>query len=345
MGKAMEPVKTIVIGMGKMGQIRCRAMANHGGYQLVAVCDADPSRCEGWNVPIYTDWHACLAESDAQAVIVCTFNNVIADIVCEALAMGLHVFSEKPPGRSLAEAMRMQSALQATKGLILKFGFNHRYHNSIIEARALVDSGLLGDIVCARGVYGKAGGHLYTSEWRNDVEISGGGILLDQGIHMMDLLCYFLGDFTSISSMVDRLVWDDIATEDSAFAILKSAEGKTASLHSSAIQWKHKFDLDIICTKGYIALNGLLTATQSYGEERITYYRRDLRQLTGKLGNPVSHTMSFDTDSSWDYEMNEFYDAVCRDIPIQNGTIEDAVRVMRLVEQVYAADGEGNRQC
>lgn len=337
----MTPLKTAVIGMGKMGRIRCRAMEAHGGYTLAAVCDTDPAACAGWGVPAFSDWRACLEHSGAEALIVCTFNDAIAEIVCAALGRGLHVFSEKPPGRSLEEALRMQQAAQSAAGPVLKFGFNHRYHNSVIEARALVDSGLLGEIVCARGVYGKAGGSLFTSEWRNDPAVSGGGILLDQGIHMVDLLCYFLGDFEEVAGAVDRLVWNDMTTEDSAFAILQTPEGKTASLHSSAIQWKHKFDLDLILTKGYIALNGLLTATQSYGEERITYYRRDLRQRTGKLGNPVEHTICFDADQSWDYEMAEFYSAVRQGAPLRCGTPEDAVRVMRLVERVYAAGEEG----
>lgn len=335
----MSLLKTAVIGMGKMGQIRCHAMQRHGGYKLSAVCDTDTTRCEDWDVPVYSDWKQCLAESGAEAVVVCTFNNIISDIVCAALELGIHVFSEKPPGRTLQETLRMQQVAGAEPKLVLKFGFNHRYHNSVIEARTLVDSGLLGEVVCARGVYGKAGGLLYSDEWRNTPAISGGGILLDQGIHMVDLLCYFLGDFEEVSSTVDKLVWDDISTEDSAFAILKSTAGQTASLHSSAIQWKHKFDLDIICQKGYIALNGLLTATQSYGEERITYYRRDLREKTGKLGNPVGHTMCFNSDSSWDYEMAEFYNAVRCGVPIKNGTIEDAMRVMKLVTQVYGGRG------
>lgn len=90
-----------------------------------------------------------------------------------------------------------------------------------------------------------------------------------------------------------------------------------------------------ICTNGYISLNGLLTATKSYGEERITYYRKDLKQNSDKLGNPIEHTMSFYEDNSWDYEMAEFYDAVRNGKPIQNGTINNAIEVMRMIETIY----------
>jgi predicted dehydrogenase len=333
----MNPIKTVVIGMGKMGRIRCEAMKRHGGYALAAVCDVKPEAGSGYGIQQYDGWHRCLEQNRPEAVVVCAYNSVTADIVCHALEHGIHVFAEKPPGRNLAETMRMASAKEAMPDIALKFGFNHRYHESVIEAKTLVDAGLLGELVCARGVYGKAG-DLNSGQWRNDPDVSGGGILLDQGIHMLDLLCYFLGNFSSVHSAVDRLVWNDMDAEDSAFAILRSEDGKRASLHSSAIQWKHKFDLDMICAEGYIALNGLLTATASYGEESITYYHKDLNQKNGKIGNPAAHTICFDHDFSWDYEMEEFYDAVRGKNIVRNGTITDAVRVMRLVEQIYKRD-------
>ncbi len=270
-----------------------------------------------------------------EAVIVCTYNVVIPDIVCYALGKGYAVFSEKPPGRNLEDALRMQEAYKKTEKPILKYGFNHRYHHSVIEAKALLDSKILGDIVCARGVYGKAGSPNFEQEWRNHKEISGGGIMLDQGIHMLDLMYYFMGKFTEIQSSVDQLVWKDMPTEDSAFSILRTADGKVASLHSSAIQWRHKFSLDLICTNGFISLNGLLTSTNSYGEEKISYYKRDLEQKTGSLGKPMEHTMCFDTDESWDCEMEEFYDAVCGNKMVRQGTIEDAVNLMRMLGGIY----------
>jgi len=338
----MEKIKAAIIGMGKMGRIRYDAMKRHSGYEIVVVCDVDKDALRGYNVPVYSDWRKCLESSGAEAVIVCTFNNDITEITCHALSNGSHVFSEKPPGRNLSETKRIKEA-RNDSGLVLKFGFNHRYHNSIIEAKTLIDNKLLGDLVCARGVYGKAGTLEFEKEWRNDPTLSGGGILLDQGIHMMDLLIYFCGGFTQIHSSVNQLVWQDMETEDSAFAILKTEDGRVASLHSSAIQWKHRFELDLICTNGGISLNGLLTATKSYGEEIITYYRKDLKQSTGKLGNPIEHTMCFNEDSSWDYEMSEFYDAIVNGVPVKNGTIDDALAVMELIELVYlGSQGEGH---
>lgn len=331
----MEKIRTVIIGMGRMGKTRYDAMKRHGGYEVVAICDTNESNMEGYSEKKYRDWKECIDNSQMDAVIVCTYNVVIPDIVGYALRKGYAVFSEKPPGRNLSDTLRMKKAYEETENPVLKFGFNHRYHNSVIEAKALLDSKILGDVVCARGVYGKAGSPHFEDEWRNHTEISGGGIMLDQGIHMLDLMYYFMGEFIDIQSSVDQLVWKDMPTEDSAFSILRTADGKVASLHSSAIQWRHKFSLDLICTQGFISLNGLLTSTNSYGEEKISYYRKDLEQKTGSLGKPMEHTMCFDTDESWDYEMREFYDAVTGKDVVKLGTIEDAVNLMKMLEGIY----------
>lgn len=339
----MKKIKTVIIGMGKMGKIRYNAMMRNGGFEIIGLCDTNADNLAGYNEPAFMDWQTCIDKCRPEAVVVCTFNNVIPDVVCYSLQKGAHVFSEKPPGRCLEDVQKMKDALDKTEGLKLKFGFNHRYHNSVIEAKALIDSGLIGDVVCARGVYGKAGSATFAKEWRNNVGLSGGGILIDQGIHMIDLLCYLLGDFSKIQSASNRLVWKGMDTEDSVFAILETEKGQMASLHSSAIQWKHKFDLDIICTNGYIALNGIRTATRSYGEESITYYRKDLQARKGNLGEPIEHTFCFDTDESWDLEMEEFYNSVVNNQEITNGTIDDAYRVMNIIKKIYTiSEGKDN---
>ena len=318
-----------------MGTTRYHAMERHGGYQIVALCDTNLEHLKGYKETKYQDWKECIDSCKPQAIVVCTYNQVIPDVVCYALRRGMSVFSEKPPGRNLEDALRMQRVHQET-GKILKFGFNHRAHNSVIEAKALIDSKLLGEVVCIRGVYGKAGNNEFPKEWRNDPGLSGGGILLDQGIHMLDLMCYLTdSDMRVVNGEVSNLVWKDMKTEDSAFAMLETEKGQQISIHSSAIQWRHKFDMDIICTDGYIALNGLLTSSRSYGEESITYYKKDLGMKTGRLGKPKEYTMCFDEDCSWDIEMEEFYNVVARGKELKNGKPEEAVRVMRIIKEIY----------
>jgi len=320
--------------MGRMGKTRYVAMKKHGHFEITGLCDNDISQLGEYDINKYEDWKCSIDQERPEIVVVCTVNAVIPQVVCYALEKGCHVFAEKPPGKTLEDALTMKKAFLKHKNQILKFGFNHRYHYSVIEAKSLIDSGFLGKVVNIRGVYGKAG-NLQKSEWRNDIEIAGGGILLDQGIHMLDLLRYFVGDFKFVKGFTEKLVWKEAAGGDTAFITLKTDSGKVATLHSSAIQWKHKFDMDITCTNGYIALNGLLTSTKSYGEERITYYRKDLEQKSGKLGNPTEYTMCFDEDSSWDFEIEEFYKAIKGEKPIMNGTIDDAVAVMELIDKVY----------
>lgn len=328
-------IRIAIIGMGKMGKLRYNIIKKHGGFQIIALCDPNRQNMNGFGEKKYVSWKECIDNEKLDGVVVCTINSVIPDIVCYSLERQLYVFSEKPPGRNLEDAIKMQKADINSKAS-LKFGFNHRYHNSVMEAKALIESGILGDVVCIRGVYGKAGNRNFANEWRNNFDLSGGGILLDQGIHMLDLICYFIGRVTLVKSIVNNLVWKEIPTEDSALAILRTNDGKIASLHSCAVQWKHKFDMDIICSNGYIALNGILTPSQSYGEETITYYKKDLCEKTGKLGRPMEHTLCFDSDESWEYEIGEFYDVIKKGEPVRQGTSEQAVNVMKLVMDIYA---------
>ena len=331
----MDKIKVVIIGMGRMGRTRYDAMLHHGGYEIVGICDSNSDLLSKYSIPHYSEWKKCINECNPDAVFVCTFNDVIPEIVCYSLDHGKHVFSEKPPGRNLNDTRLMKKASERNPNCKLKFGFNHRYHSSIIETKALIESGILGDVVCARGVYGKAGSEGFQEEWRNQRNISGGGIMLDQGIHMLDLMYYFMGKFTNIQSSVDHLVWQDMATEDSAFSILRTEDGRVASLHSSAIQWRHKFCLDLICTEGFISLNGLLTSTNSYGEEKISYYRKDLAGKDAGIGKPTEHTLCFDEDHSWDYEIKEFYDAIIYSLLIEQGTINDAINLMEMIDSIY----------
>jgi predicted dehydrogenase len=327
-------MKTAIIGMGRMGRLRKELLERHDELELIAVCDIAPQ--VAYDVPCYTDWRQLLARENPEVVFVCTYNNVICDIVCECLQRGMHVFSEKPPGRNLQDALTMQAAAEKAPGQVLKFGFNHRLHNSVLEARAILDSGQLGEVVCARGAYGKAGEKSYATQWRSDREKAGGGILLDQGIHMLDLLLYFMGDLSLVDSVVENFVWKDVQLEDNAMAILRGASGRSALFHSSATQWRHLFRLELLCEGGYIHLEGLITSTMSYGEESVRIGYKDIGQITGKLGMPSEQVYYYDNDASWNLEMQEFVEALQGKHPIVHGTIDDAVRLMRLVEAIYS---------
>ena len=133
----------------------------------------------------------------------------------------------------------------------------------------MIDSGKFGNILWMRGRYGKSVPANFYNDWRSQKKLSGGGIFLDQGIHMLDLFMHFVGKFNEVKSMISNLYWDgDI--EDNVFALFKNEKGQVASLHSTMTQWRHTFSLEIFLEKGYIVLNGLKTSSNSYGEEKLT---------------------------------------------------------------------------
>lgn len=334
----MEKVlKAAIIGLGKMGRIRMDELKIHKGFDLLAVCDVTEGLSSEFpHLKVFNNWKDLLDQVEVDCVFVCTFNNIIPDVVCHSLQKGIHVFSEKPPGRSVLDVQRMIEA-ETLSQKVLKFGFNHRFHYAIMEAKAMVDSGRFGKILWARGTYGKAGGHQFESNWRSNKELSGGGILLDQGIHMLDLLRYFLGDFSEIKSFVENCYWKNINLEDNAFALMKTTEGKVAMLHSSASQWKHKFHLDLYMEDGYITIDGILSSTRSYGEESITFAKKQFEKEGFAFGKPREEKIYFDRDDSWKLEVDEFYKVVVEKAPIVAGSSKDALEVMKLVEGIYQA--------
>lgn len=339
------PFKVGIIGMGKMGKIRMREFDLHPEFEVTAICDIDESLCKKYPTLFFSsNWEDIVAQ-DIDIAVVCTFNHVTPTIVCTALEKGLHVFSEKPPGATVQDVEKIIAAEKKAGDKIVKFGFNHRFHYSILEAKALIDSGKYGNILWARGVYGKAGSLEYTKNWRVDPKLSGGGILLDQGIHMLDLLRFFLGEFSDVKSFVERAFWKESPVEDNAFALLRTKKDQVAMLHSSATQWKHKFSLDLYLEHGYVSLNGILSSTRTYGEESITFAKRQFEDEARAIGRPREETIFFDTDDSWKLEIEEFYDCLIGKIDTPAGSTQDALNVMKLIDSIYeAARAEPSRQ-
>lgn len=334
-------LRTAIIGYGKMGRIRHESMERHGGFEVVVACDTqiDPEA----TVPMVTDPLA-VYDYDPDVIVCCVPNMMIPDVVCEALTRGKHVFSEKPPGRNSQDVRRMREAEAANPGLVLKFGFNHRMHDAIEEAQKLIDAGTMGDLYFIRGVYGKAGGPNYAQNWRNDPELSGGGILIDQGIHMLDLFQMFAGRFTEVQSFVQRKFWTAVPVEDNAFALMKNPDGVIASVHSSATQWQHTFRLELYMRNGFISVDGILSASGSYGTEVLTVALNRLDSDGNPIPNPECQEIRFTEDLSWDKEAAEFHAAITAGTPVRSGTSEQALEVMELVEAIYAADPEWNAQ-
>lgn len=330
-----DPIRIGVVGLGRMGRVRLATVNDNPDTVAVIASDPDVRRHDVADIEVAED-HASVLDADIDAVFVCVPNRFSPEIVSSALDAGKHVFSEKPPGRRVDDVEAMMKAEARNPGLILKFGFNHRHHLGIMAAREIIDSQLYGPVLWARGTYGKGNQPPGSGHWRSDPDIVGGGILLDQGIHMVDLLRYFLGDFVDVKSMCTTAFWEG-ALEDNAFALLRTESGKIASLHSSFTQWKHLFRLEIGMADGYLTVDGMPSSTRSYRDERITHARRG----TGArftVGNPPEETRFFNEDPSWKLELEEFVECIMRDRPTVHGSSKDAYEAMRLVHAIYEDD-------
>jgi len=331
-------INIAIIGMGKIGKVRAKTVKDNKHTKLIAAFDVDNSQLDEFTDIIKCDGvDEIFKIKELDAVIICTFNKYAPAYTIQALETNLHVFCEKPPARTSKE-VRDVIEVENGKNLILKYGFNHRYHHSVIEAKKLIENNIFGRLLWMRGVYGKAGGNQYTQNWRNEKEESGGGILIDQGIHMLDLMRFFAGDFEEVKSMVKTNYWD-VKVEDNAFAIMQTKNNVFASVHSSATQWRHKFLLEMSFENGYINLEGILSGSRSYGDETLSIAKRQFEDNTFAMGKPREEKIFFDTDESWKLELDEFVDCVLNDKKAYNGNSDDALKVMELVEAIYNQSG------
>jgi predicted dehydrogenase len=329
-----------IVGYGSTGKIRRHYIDTHPQMETVAVCDItfhEPST-DADGVRCWTHFRQLL-EEDLDVVFVCITNDIAPDATMEALERGLHVFCEKPPGRTVADIVAVREVEARNPHVKLRYGFNHRYHDSVIDAHRIITSGELGTVVDLRGVYGKSKMIRFDADWRTKRAIAGGGILLDQGIHMLDMMRFFAGEFVDIHAYVTNDSWHH-DVEDNAYILMRTADGIRAMAHSSATQWRHRFNLDITLTEGALVLSGILSSTKSYGAEMLTVVYRD----DDDLGDPLEVTTRYNRDESWMREIVEFASSVLNDEPVLCGSSLEALKTMQLVYDIYAADEVWARQ-
>jgi predicted dehydrogenase len=327
-----EPLRVGVIGHGVMGRRRSALVAAHPLLRLALVCDAEPGALAGLppGARGLRRWEEAL-EEPLDAVFLCLPNHLNAAVTCAGLERGLHVFCEKPPAMSAAELDAVGRALDRRPGRVLLYGFNHRHHGSVRDALALVRSGQLGRVLHLRGVYGKSAVTEVPGSWRADRGRAGGGILLDQGIHMLDLMRCFAGEFEAVHAVVRGR---ERGLEEDAFALLQARGGAVAQLHSSATCWRHRFELHVGCERGALQLDGVLSGSMSYAPEILRVWRRDPE--TGRAGEP--RETRYAEDPSWAIEVDAFARAVLEGRPPRDGGLDDARATLALVERIYAAD-------
>jgi predicted dehydrogenase len=317
-------MRVAIIGCGLIGRKRALALAG-AGAELALACDLDAARAQSLGVETAADWRAVVARPDIDAVIVATTHDQLAPVAAAAAQAGKHVLIEKPGARRAAALDCVRAASRRT-GALVRVGFNHRYHRAFRQARAIFDSGALGPMMFVRGLYGHGGRPGYEREWRAQPAVSGGGELIDQGTHLIDLARWFLGDFPRVEGHAATYFWN-MPVEDNAFLLLRTPAGETAFLHASWTEWKNLFSFEICGRHGKLHISGL---GGSYGVERLAFYR-----MSPEMGPPDTTIWEYPmADDSWTAECAAFLEDIRLRRPPSPG-IEDAQAVLRIVEKIY----------
>ncbi len=324
-------MRAAIIGCGTIGQRRAHTLP---GCHVAVCCDAVESRAEALarsfpGARATMDWRAAASAADVDLVVVATTHDMLAPVAREAAAAGRHVLLEKPGARSAAELEQVAEAAART-GALVRLGFNHRCHRALRKARELADAGVLGPLMYVRGRYGHGGRPGYDREWRADPRLSGGGELIDQGVHLIDLARWFLGDFAEVRGHAATYFWD-MPVEDNGFLLMKTAGGQAAFLHASCTEWKNLFSFEIYGHQGKLEISGL---GGSYGTERLTFYR-----MLPEMGPPETTIWEYPmADDSWQVEGAAFLEDIrLRRAPSPG--IADAQAALRAVECVYRESG------
>lgn len=326
-------MNVVLIGAGLQG--RRRAEAIDGSDRLLAVANSDQRAASRLaaevGCSVADGWEELVRRPEVDVVVVCTPPHMHAPIAIAAAQAGKHVLCEKPLARTVAEAEAMVEAAEQA-GVSLKCGFNHRHHPGIRQARRWFEGGAIGEVDFVRCRYGIGGRPGFEREWRARQEITGGGELMDQGIHAVDLSRWFLGDLSEAFALLSTRFWDIGPLEDNAFALLRTPRGQVASIHASWTQWKNLFSFEIFGHDGYIQVEGL---GSSYGTERAVLGRRDFEapfhEEVVEFRGP---------DISWRDEWREFTAAI-REEREPLGSGRDGLAALRAVEALYSSASSG----
>jgi predicted dehydrogenase len=323
-----KDLRAAIIGCGLIGQRRARTAAHHAS--IAVCCDIDEGRAAGlakqYGARAAADWRTVVLSNDIDAVFVCTSHNLLAPIAEQAALSGKHVLIEKPGARRAVELDGVQAAAERTNATV-RIGFNHRYHRSFQKARQIYDSGVLSDLLFIRARYGHGGRKGYEAEWRAVPEISGGGEAIDQGVHLIDLARWFLGDLTLIDGRAPTYFWN-MPVEDNAFLLLETSAHQVAFLHASWTEWKNLFSFETVGRMGKLEITGL---GGSYGPERLAHY-----QMLPDMGPPPTVIYEFPmADNSWDVETSEFFEDIRLGRTPQPG-VKDAQAALKIIEELYS---------
>ena len=320
-----------IIGYGKMGKIRHQVIATLKDIQVTSIYD--PVNKADDKVEYVQCAGDIINDPNIDAIYICTPNYLNKQLTIESMNAGKHVFCEKPPAFTAQDVEDIRS-VEKESGKVLMYGFNHRHHGSIKHMKKLIDGETFGKVLWMRGRYGKSVDESYYENWRAKRKYAGGGILIDQGIHMLDLFLYLGGDFDKIHASVSNLYWK-LNVEDNVFATLENSQtGLAASLHSTMTQWRHLFSLEVFLEKGYLVLNGLKTTSNTYGDEILTITKN--RSTAPAATWEDEEDITYNIDESWQSEADEFISSIKKQRKVNTGSSSDALKLMKIIDQIYS---------
>lgn len=325
----MSSLRVAIAGCGLIGRKRGLQVAPH---KLVGVMDIDQSRAQKLalelNTEAYSDFAQMLNQAQPDVVIVAVSNNQLAPLTLQALRAKKHVLVEKPGAMQLSELLEMKK-LALEHNLSVKVGFNHRFHPALLKTRELIDQGALGELMFMRARYGHGARLGYEKEWRAQPELAGGGELLDQGCHILDLIYWFMGPLPLKSALVRTNYWD-MKVDDNAVLTVADSD-KWATFHVSCSEWKNCFGLELYGRTGKVLIQGL---GGSYGKETLTYYK-----MLPEMGPPKMETFEYDApDISWELDFKNLSDHLQSGSPLW-GDLDSTIYAMTQIRDSYRQNG------
>ena len=312
-------LKVAIIGCGLIGDKRADALKDVAELSLCYDVNQELSLsfAKKHSAISVKSPESIFEDTSVQAVVIATRHDALGTLAEKALKTGKHVFIEKPGARTAKDLMAIVD-FKRLEGQRIHVGYNHRYHPGIRKALDIVKSGGIGEILFLRARYGHGGRIGYNKEWRADKEISGGGELIDQGSHLLDLSLAFLGNISLEYGATPTYYWD-MPVEDNVFIVVKNDMGAIGFLHASCTEWKNTFSLEVYGKKGKLEISGL---GGSYGVEKLTHYK-----MLPEMGPPETITWEFPMlDDSWAIEVREFIE----DIERKTATSENLASAMKV---------------
>lgn len=316
-----------IIGAGLIGKKRALALPRK--INLKTICDLDKQKGEKFsrefNCNYEKNWQNVINDKKVKALFISTTNNFLARIAISAIRSGKHVLIEKPGAVNVIELEQTYAAYKK-KPVVMMYGYNLRFHPTIQKAKQIIDSQKYGKVLFIRARYGHGGRLGYEKEWRFQKRVSGGGELIDQGCHLIDLVNYFCGQMTEATGCVTNLFWKT-KLEDAAFFQLRNGKNQIADLSVTCVEWKNIFSFEIMLQRAKIQVDGL---GRSYGSEKLTLY-----SMKPEMGPPDITEFTFgEEDNSWRDQNNAFFKSI-ENKDYNDTGIKEALYVMQTITKLY----------